>query len=237
MTLVAIYQNQQYPLRLGAPVYSFGDLPPSGCFTGCQVSCESSCQASCQGSCEGSCESSCQKSCQSSCQTSCQSTCEKTSQSGGGCIREGTPIDVWDLEKQDYTTVPVEDLKPGMILPWYQPETDTVVHGELLELQDASYSNEFLRIRTHNGPPVDVTFSQPFDVLADLGQGKKWYKLQAMYLRPGMQLVRPFDTPNNRLSTIVSVETVREPGVHFWNPKTSTGGFCVNGYADLYVKV
>jgi len=141
------------------------------------------------------------------------------------------------LEKQDYITVPVEDLKPGMILPWYQPETDTVIHGELLELQDASYSNEFLRIRTHNGPPVDVTFSQPFDVLADLGQGRKWYKLQAMYLRPGMQLVRPFDTLNNRLSTIVSVETVREPGVHFWNPKTSTGGFCINGYADLYVKV
>jgi hypothetical protein len=121
-----------------------------------------------------------------------------------------------------------------MVLPWYQPETDTVIHGELLELQDASYSHEFLRIRTNNGPSIDVTFEQPFDVLADMGQGLKWYKLQAMYLRPGMQMVRPFDP--EPLSTIVSVETVRENGVHFWDPKTTTGGYCVNGYADTITK-
>ena len=174
-----IWQNDQLPLRVGNPAYAVGGSV-GGCYTGCQVSCEGTCEASCQSSCQATCEDTCQASCQSSCQSSCQATCEKTSQSGGGCIRQGTPVDVWDLEKQDYITVPVEDLKPGMILPWYQPETDTVIHGELLELQDASYSNEFLRIRTHNGPPVDVTFSQPFDVLADLGQGKKWYKPQSM---------------------------------------------------------
>jgi hypothetical protein len=227
-----VYQNEQMPLRPGVPVYTVsGGI--GGCYTGCEVACESSCESSCQSGCEGSCQDTCETSCQG-CQVSCQSTCEKTSQSGGGCIREGTPIDVWDLETQDYTTVPVEDLKPGMILPWYQPETDTVVHGELTRLVDASYSREFLRIRTSNGPSLDVTFEQPFDVLADLGQGQRWYKLQALYLRPGMQMVRPFDS--EPLSTIVSVETVRESGVHFWDPKTTTGGYCVNGYADTITK-
>jgi len=226
---VRIFQNDQLPIRAGSPIYVGPfETPPPGCQLTCQISCQGSCQVSCQDGCEGSC--------QTGCQTSCQATCEKTSQSGGGCIRQGTPVEVWDLEAQEYITVPVEDLKPGMILPWYQPETDTVIHGELTQLVDASYSHEFLRIRTHNGPSVDVTFSQPFDVLADLGQGQKWYKLQAMYLRPGMQLIRPFEAPDNRLSTIVSIETVREHGVHFWNPKTTTGGYCVNGYADMLIK-
>ena len=216
-----VYQIEQYPLRVGEPVYTFVTGCSSVCYTGCQVMCEVACEASCLSGCEGSCQTTCQTSCQG-CQISCQSTCEKTSQSGGGCIRAGTPIDVWDLEEQSYTTIPVEDLKPGMILPWYQPETDTVVHGELTQLVDASYSREFLRIRTNNGPSLDVTFEQPFDVLADMGQGLKWYRLQAMYLRPGMQMVRPFDP--EPLSTIVSVETVRENGVHFWDPKTTTSG-------------
>lgn len=220
-------QNDQLPIRSGVPVYAgLSTAPPASCQQTCQLSCQGSCETTCQTGCEGTCEDGCQ--------TSCQSTCEKTSQSGGGCIREGTPIDVWDLESQEYKTVPVEELKPGMILPWYQPETDTVVHGELTQLVDASYSREFLRIRTTNGPSLDVTFEQPFDVLADLGQGKKWYKLQALYLRPGMQMVRPFDP--EPLSTIVSVETVRESGVHFWDPKTTTGGYCVNGYADTITK-
>lgn len=142
---------------------------------------------------------------------------------------------IWDEDEQVYREIPVEDLKPGMILPGYNPETDTLEHGELIELQDARFSNRFLRIHTDNGPSVDVTYTQPFDVLADMGDGPKWYKLAAKFLQPGMKLVRPFEDPDKRLSTITKVEHVKEHMVHFWLPKTSHGYVTVAGYGDAYI--
>src|SRR5690606_39792174 len=143
----------------------------AGCDTGCSASWQPTSQPAGERACETSFRHTCQLTCQTSCQPSCQSTCETTSQGGGGCIREGTPITIWDPDIQAYREVPVEELKPGMILPGYNPETDTLVHGELIELQDARFSNRFLRIHTDNGPSVDVTYTQPFDVLADMGDG------------------------------------------------------------------
>jgi len=151
-------------------------------------------------------------------------------------LREGTPVTIWDPDLQEYREIPVEQLQPGMILPGYNPETDTLEHGELIELQDAKFSNRFLRIHTDVGPAVDVTYTQPFDVLADLGGGLAWHKLPAKYLQPGMKLVRPLDEPNKRLATITKVEQVVEHMVHFWNPKTSHGRFIVAGYGDFRTK-
>src|SRR5690606_17813162 len=143
-----VYQNEQLPLRWGRPVYTIeGGMV--GCYTGCQIMCEGSCQVSCQ--------SDCQQHCQTGCQTSCQSTCEKSSQGGGGCLREGTPVMVWDEELQEYRQVPVEQLQPGMVIPRYDKETDSIIHGRLIEVQDAGFSNRFLRIHTDVGPHIDVT--------------------------------------------------------------------------------
>src|SRR5690606_34779516 len=114
-----VFQNDQLPLRWGTPQYTLEEGTPSGCFGGCQVSCQAACQATCESGCETSCESTCESSCQSSCEHSCQSTCESTSQGGGGCLRDGTPVTIWDEEEQTYRDIPVQDLKPGMILPGY----------------------------------------------------------------------------------------------------------------------
>jgi len=123
-----------------------------------------------------------------------------------------------------------------MILPGYDPETDTVIHGELIKLEDALFSNRFIRIHTDVGPSIDVTYSQPFDVMADVGQGWRWYKVQARFLKPGMKMVRPFDDPEKRIATITKVEEVREYMVHFWHPRTTTGRYTAAGYADQHMK-
>src|SRR5690606_8298762 len=171
---IRVYQNDQLPLRPGIPMYSVTPgRPAGGCFTHCQQTCQGSSQIGCPG---------CESNCQTSCESGCQGTCESSSQGGGGCIREGTPITIWDQELQAYREIPVEQLKPGMILPGYAPETDTLEHGHLIALHDAKFSSRFLRIHTDKGPSVDVTFEQPFDVLADLGDGWKWHKLPAKYL-------------------------------------------------------
>lgn len=144
---------------------------------------------------------------------------------------------VWDEELQEYRQVPVEQLQPGMIIPRYDKETDSIIHGRLIEVQDAGFSNRFLRIHTDVGPHIDVTYSQPFDVLADFGDGLKWYKSQAKYLKPGMILIRPFDEPDKRLATITEVEQRIENKVQFWNPRVDFGhGFIAAGYSDLPMK-
>src|SRR5690606_24153935 len=96
---VRVYQNDQLPLRPGLPIYSItpGGLT-SGCFTSCQQTCQSSRQIECPG---------CESTCQTSCESGCQATCESSSQGGGGCIREGTPITIWDPELQAYREIPV----------------------------------------------------------------------------------------------------------------------------------
>src|SRR5690606_11340986 len=124
--------NEQLSIRWGKPFYTIAGAA-GGCYSICQVACESSCQLGCQGTCEAHC--------QVGCQVSCHATCEPTAQGGGGCIREGTPITIWDPDIQAYREVPVEQLQPGMILPGYNPETDTLEHGELIRLEDAKFSN------------------------------------------------------------------------------------------------
>src|SRR5690606_5882661 len=141
-----------------------------------------------------------------------------------------------DPDIQAYREVPVEQLQPGMILPGYNPETDTLEHGELIRLEDAKFSDRFLRIHTDNGPSVDVTYTQPFDVLADMGDGWRWYRLHAKFLKPGMKLVRPFEEGERRFSTITQVEHAREHMVHFWNPKVSNDRYLAAGYADWITK-
>src|SRR5690606_10170451 len=91
---IRVYQNDQLPLRPGTPIYSVtqGGLT-SGCYTHCQQTCQSSTQIGCPG---------CESNCQTSCERGCQATCESSSQGGGGCIREGTPITIWDPELQAY---------------------------------------------------------------------------------------------------------------------------------------
>src|SRR5690606_14504290 len=154
---IQVYQNSQLPIRWGMPKYAIKGQVVGGCYSGCEVSCQGSCETSCQGTCEVACKTGCE--------TSCQATCETFTQGGGGCIREGTPVTVWDGEAQEYIEVPVEQLQPGMILPFYDPDLDTIVHGTMTQLQDAGYSSNFLRIETDNGPAIECTFSQPFDVM------------------------------------------------------------------------
>src|SRR5690606_13135585 len=207
------------------------------CQSSCQQSCQSACQTGCQDSCMVTCESDCRYECQTGCQMACRSACESSSQGGGGCLRAGTPVTIWDEEAQEYRDIPVEELQVGMIMPKYDPHSDSIIHGRLTELQDAGVSSAYLRIHTNGGPSVDVTYEQPFDVLVDTPDGPRWYRLQAKYLKPGMKMVRPFDKPENRLVTITDVQLVKTRAVRFYNPRTDVGGYIAAGYGDLETKM
>lgn len=233
-------QNQRLPIRAARPRYSVSTCGGS-CQTNCQASCQATCQYGCQSECESSCQtmcqtgcqSSCQSTCQDSCQSACQSVCEQTSQ-GGGCWVAGTPVTVYLPESETATDIPVEQLEPGMQMPYYDPATDTLAITECLSNQ-RSYTHTIYVAEVEGGWMLEMTREQPMDVLrAHLVTGQiMWHRVQARYLRAGDKLIRPFD---KTLHEVLSVREEERPRTWVWNPRTAAGAYIAHGFADAISK-
>ncbi|MDK2930988.1 MAG: hypothetical protein PWR07_1119, partial [Bacillota bacterium] len=233
------YINQRLPLRGAAPRYSVTEVLQASCNmtceracqTTCQLSCQASCQTSCQTTCQDTCQTACQATCQDVCQSSCQSTCELTTQ-GGGCFVEGTPVSVYDAETGEVTEIPIEALAPGMLMPAYDPNTDTVAVTECISNVRSKTGTLFV-IEVEGGHVLRATGEQPFDVLRPnaLTGEVRWQKLQARYLKPGDVMIRPFDEAN-RTPKVVSVTEIIVPATWVWNPHTASGRYIADGFAD-----
>lgn len=214
-----LMQNQRLPLRAAKPMYAVTDASTS--------SCSGVCEKSCQTTCQRACESSCQSTCQDACQSACQSTCEQTSQ-GGGCWVHGTPVTV--IDGDHIYDIPVEELEPGMIMPWYDPVTDTLQESECLSNQ-RTYTHTIYVAEVEGGYTLEMTGEQPMDVLRPhYATGEiVWHKLPARYIRPGDKLVRPFD---GTLHEVLSLERTQRAKTWVYNPRTASGRYIVHGFAD-----
>lgn len=214
-----VHHNQRLPLRGAPPRYTIVEEAES--------SCGAPCEASCQTQCQNACEAACQSTCQAACQHACESTCEKTSQ-GGGCWVEGTPVTV--IDGDHIYDIPVEDLEPGMMMPWYDPATDTLQESECLSNQK-TYTHTIYVAEVEGGYTLEMTGEQPMDVLRPhYATGETmWHKLPARYIRPGDKLVRPFD---GNLHEVLSLESTQRAKTWVYNPRTTSGRYIVHGFAD-----
>ncbi len=220
-TKAEIMTNQRLPLRGASPRYAVTSSTESSCGT--------TCEAACQAPCQKACEADCQKTCQQDCQTSCQSICEQTSQ-GGGCWVAGTPVTVYLPKSETATDIPVEQLEPGMRMPYYDPATDALAITECLS-NLRSYTHTIYVAEVEGGWVLEMTGEQPMDVLrAHLVTGQiMWHRVQARYLRVGDKLVRPFD---KTLHEVLSVREESRARTWVWNPRTEARRYIVHGFAD-----
>ena len=216
---VEVHHNQRLPLRGAPPLYTITEDAES--------SCGAPCEASCQTQCQKACEAACQSTCQDACQHACESTCEKTSQ-GGGCWVEGTPVTV--IDGDHIYDIPVEDLEPGMMMPWYDPVTDTLRESACLSNQ-RTYTHTIYVAAVEGGYTLEMTGEQPMDVLRPhYATGEiVWHKIPARYIRPGDKLVRPFD---GTLHEVLSLEQTQRAKTWVYNPRTASGRYIVHGFAD-----
>ena len=224
-TKAEIMTNQRLPLRGAPPRYAVTSSTESSCGTTCEAACQATCQLTCQDSC--------QSACQNPCQSTCQSTCEQTSQ-GGGCWVAGTPVTVYLPESETATEVPVEQLEPGMQMPYYDPATDTLAITECLSNQ-RSYTHTVFVAEVEGGWTLEMTGEQPMDVLrAHLVTGQvMWHRVQARYLRVGDKLIRPFD---KALHEVLSIREESRARTWVWNPKTAARAYIAHGFADAISK-
>jgi hypothetical protein len=224
-TKAEIMTNQRLPLRGAPPRYAVTSSTESSCGTTCEAACQATCQTTCQ--------SDCQDTCQESCQTTCQSTCEQTSQ-GGGCWVAGTPVTIYLPESETAMEIPVEQLEPGMRMPYYDPATDTLAITECLSNQ-RSHTHTVFVAEVEGGYTLEMTGEQPMDVLrAHLVTGQTmWHRVQARYLRAGDKLIRPFD---KTMHTVLSVREESRARTWVWNPKTAARAYIAHGFADAISK-
>jgi len=104
----------------------------------------------------------------------------KTSQ-GGGCWVEGTPVTV--IDGDHIYDIPVEDLEPGMMMPWYDPVTDTLRESACLSNQ-RTYTHTIYVAAVEGGYTLEMTGEQPMDVLRPhYATGEiVWHKIPARYI-------------------------------------------------------
>lgn len=215
----SIGQNQRLPLRGTKPLYAVTNTSES--------SCEDACEATCQGICQESCQADCQSTCQDACQTVCQSTCEQTSQ-GGGCWVEGTPVTIQEPGTETTREIPVEQLEPGTLMPYYDTATDTLRLCECVDNQ-RSLTHTIHVARVEGGHTLEMTGEQPMDVLRD----QQWLRVPARYLRVGDQLIRPYD---GTLHRVLHVAPENRALTTVYNPRTTAGRYIVHGFADAWSK-
>jgi len=124
----------------------------------------------------------------------------------------------------------VEELKPGMMMPWYDPVTDTLQESECLSNQ-RTYTHTIYVAEVEGGYTLEMTGEQPMDVLRPhYATGEiVWHKLPARYIRPGDKLVRPFD---GTLHEVLSLERTQRAKTWVYNPRTASGRYIVHGFAD-----
>ena len=215
-TKAEILANQRLPLRGASPRYAVTSSTESSCGTTCEAACQATCQLTCQDSC--------QSTCQNSCQSTCQSTCEQTSQ-GGGCWVAGTLVTVYDQEKDVSCDIPVEQLEPGMIMPWYNVAADTIELTECVS-NTRTWTHTIYEIEIEGGYRLEATGEQPLDVL----RGSRWFKLPARDIQASDRLVRPFD---GTLHEVQSVKRTVRARTWVYNPKTTSGSYIANGFSDM----
>lgn len=146
----------------------------------------------------------------------------------------GTPVTVYLPESETATEIPVEQLEPGMQMPYYDPATDTLAITECLSNQ-RSYTHTIYVAEVEGGWTLEMTGEQPMDVLrAHLVTGQvMWHRVQARYLRAGDKLIRPFD---KTMHTVLSVREESRARTWVWNPKTAARAYIAHGFADAISK-
>lgn len=225
---IEVAKNQRLPLVALPPEFiyktgmsSFEETVGSG---DCG-SCMSGCQSSCQYVCEDSCESSCQDACQSNCQSSCEASAQ-----GGGCWIEGSLVSVYDNATEEIYEIKVEDLKRGMLMPYYDIRTDTIKSTICID-NNAVYSKHIFVIRLDDGQEIMATGEQPIDVIRkNLITGESsTIVLPVRYLRCGDILIKPLESS---LREVVSIDEKRVNNVAVYNPKTTSGKYIINGFSD-----
>lgn len=142
----------------------------------------------------------------------------------------GTPVTVYLPESETATEIPVEQLEPGMQMPYYDPATDTLAITECLSNQ-RSYTHTVFVAEVEGGYTLEMTGEQPMDVLrAHLVTGQiMWHRVQARYLRAGDKLIRPFD---KALHEVLTVREESRAKTWVWNPRTEAKRYIVHGFAD-----
>jgi len=146
----------------------------------------------------------------------------------------GTPVTVYLPESETATEIPVEQLEPGMQMPYYDPATDTLAITECLS-NVRSYTHTIYVAEVEGGWTLEMTREQPLDVLRPhLVTGQiMWHRLQARYLRVGDKLIRPFD---KTLHEVLSVREESRARTWVWNPRTEARRYIVHGFADAISK-
>jgi len=146
----------------------------------------------------------------------------------------GTPVTIYLPESETATEIPVEQLEPGMQMPYYNPATDTLAITECLS-NVRSYTHTIYVAEVEGGWTLEMTGEQPMDVLrAHLVTGQiMWHRVQARYLRPGDKLIRPGD---KTLHEVLSVCEESRARTWVWNPKTTAGAYIAHGFADAISK-
>lgn len=225
-----IMQNQRLPLRGAAPSYAVSNAVASSCSGTCERSCQTTQQLGCKSDCQNTCQNVCQDTCQDPCQGPCQATCEKTSQ-GGGCFVEGTLVSIYDGEVQE---IPIEALEPGMLMPAYDPNTDTITITECVSNERSKTGTLFV-IEIEGGYTLKATGEQPFDVLRTYNEKPSWYRVPARYLKPGDTMVRPWD--EDKTPKVLSVAEITVSPTWVWNPRTVAKRYIVEGFADAFLKM
>jgi len=142
----------------------------------------------------------------------------------------GTPVTIYSPESETATEIPVEQLEPGMQMPYYNPATDTLAITECLS-NLRSYTHTIYVAEVEGGWVLEMTGEQPMDVLrAHLVTGQiMWHRVQARYLRAGDKLIRPFD---KTMHEILAVREEERPRTWVWNPRTEVKRYIVHGFAD-----
>lgn len=136
----------------------------------------------------------------------------------------GTPVSVYDSEMGEVSEIPVEQLQPGMLMPYYDPADDSIKTCECLS-NGMSYTSTIYVVEVEGGYRLEATGEQPLDVLRQ----DHWHTLAVRFLRPGDKLVRPYD---GTLHDILSVTREVRAKTIVFNPRTTAGRYIVQGFSD-----
>src|SRR5690606_19862903 len=129
-----------------------------------------------------------------------------------------------------------EDLKPGMFMPYYEPQTGRAMMSECVSNEPSSTATLYEITREAPNEPIVLraTPEQPFDawrkyrLTAEWG----WSVIPAQYLKQGDKMIRPFDEQNRMPNVISVVKLPPQPPTRVWDPRTVSGRYIVAGFAD-----
>jgi hypothetical protein len=137
-------------------------------------------------------------------------------------------VTVYDPETQTTRDIPVEQLEPGMQMPWYNITADTIELTECVS-NERSWTHTIYVAEVEGGYRLEMTGEQPMDVLRERDGERVWLKLPARYIKPGDRLVRPFD---GTLHEVLSLAKTLRARTYVYNPRTASGRYIAAGFSD-----